>query len=422
MSNLQTFIMTLFEITAFMIMLSSFNKGKEKLLLKNIAITLLISASVTWTSNINIKFMAIFNYILLLIVLYIFYNFNLTILELVSQFCLTTVLLMIIQLFLTLFLEIINRGHLIYTFENGLILNMISLILSVIVYFILPIEELYKKYILNTDISKFLILKSIIYIVCLKLLWEYDKKFILTNVLLLILLFLVSSLINLLFFRHTVKLKEEKKTIEAHNRYTPIFENLVHDAKRKQHEFKNHLNTIYGICSVTDERLLKIKIKEYIKSLNDSLKDIDKIINANNEIVAAVIYSSLCEAKNKNIQFEYLINNEFNQVNLKEYELTEILSNLLNNAFEAVCDLNIEEKIVYAKIGTERNKNFIEVGNKGIAIKTENIESIFKRGFTTKAKTTRGYGLYNIQKIVENYKGEIQLSFENGYTIFKILF
>lgn len=420
MSNLQTFILTLFEITAFMVFLSSFNKEKDKLLLKNIAIILLISVSVTWTSNIDIKFIAVFNYVLILIVLYIFYNLKIP--ELVSQFCLTMILLMIIQLFLTLFLEIIDRGHSIYTFRNGLILNITSVIISAFMYFILPIEKIYRKYILNTDISKFLILNSIIYIVCFKLLWEYDMKFIVRNVIIFILLFLASNIINLLFFKQIVKLKEEKKTIEAHNRYTPILENIIHDAKRKQHDFKNHLNTIYGFCSVTDESLLKIKIQEYIKSLNNSLEDVDKTININNQIVAAVIYSKLCESKNKNIQFKYSIDNKLNDFNLKEYELTEILSNLLNNAFEAVYDLNIDEKAVYVNIGIERNKNFIEVGNKGVTIKTENIGSIFKRGFTTKAKTTRGYGLYNIQKIVENYQGEIQLSFENGYTIFKILF
>jgi two-component system sensor histidine kinase AgrC len=210
--------------------------------------------------------------------------------------------------------------------------------------------------------------------------------------------------------------------VELNREYYPIFDNILHDVRRKQHEFKNHLNAIYGICYLTDTDVLKNELKKYIKFLNYTLKDIDDIININNKVLAAVIYSKLCEAKNKQIKFSYTINIDINNFIINEYELVEVLSNLLNNAFEAVNDLSKNEKIVYLKLDKEQKYYFIEIGNKGLKIDPNNINKIFKKGFSTKNKNIRGYGLYNVKTIVESYGGHIQVSLENGYTIFKILF
>ncbi|NMM61772.1 GHKL domain-containing protein [Clostridium sp. P21] len=49
------------------------------------------------------------------------------------------------------------------------------------------------------------------------------------------------------------------------------------------------------------------------------------------------------------------------------------------------------------------------------------ISSILKKGFSTKGEN-RGYGLYNVKKIVKNSGGKLQLFFENDQIIFKILF
>jgi two-component system sensor histidine kinase AgrC len=106
---------------------------------------------------------------------------------------------------------------------------------------------------------------------------------------------------------------------------------------------------------------------------------------------------------------------------LNDYEISDILNNLLDNAFEAVIN-SANDKVVILNILTEGNINILEVRNAGITLKPDNIENIFERGFSTKKGENRGYGLYNVKKIAEKNGSDVQLFFEDNYTVFKILF
>ncbi len=161
-------------------------------------------------------------------------------------------------------------------------------------------------------------------------------------------------------------------------------------------------------------------MKEYIYTLNCSTKSLDDILYINDPIVGAIIYNKLCKAKKNNIKFLYFVNTDLKELRFKSYELSEILNNLLDNAFEAV-ENSINKKVIL-NITFENNNNILEIKNEGIPINITNISKIFKRGFSTKKGNNRGYGLYNVKKIVEQNGADIQLFFEDNYTIFRILF
>ncbi|WP_315080676.1 ATP-binding protein [uncultured Clostridium sp.] len=204
------------------------------------------------------------------------------------------------------------------------------------------------------------------------------------------------------------------------NTYNPVILNIIEEIKSKQHDFKNHLNTINGITDTIDKENLKKYLKEYIQSLNYSNKSLEDILYINDPIIGAIIYNKLSKAKKNNIKFSYFINNDLKELKLKSYELSEILTNLLDNAFEAV--ENRTNKKVILNITYEDNENILEIKNQGIPTNLSNISKIFERGFSTKEGNNRGYGLYNVKKIVEQRGGNIQLFFEDNYTIFRILF
>ena len=146
---------------------------------------------------------------------------------------------------------------------------------------------------------------------------------------------------------------------------------------------------------------------------------IEDIIYIDNPILRAIIYSKSSEANSKNIKFLYSVNNLFNNIGVKDYEISEILGNLIDNAFEAV-ESQEGEKLVSIKIYLEDESNIIEIINSGITLKSENIKRIFEKGYSTKHGSNRGYGLYNVKKIVERTGGKVQLSIEEGFTIFKL--
>lgn len=416
MNLFKIFILSALELSSLIIVWSLFNKKRSKLILKNIIIIIISSLIILVTDYINIEFSNIINYIIIIMLIYFLYKKRLY--DVILEFDITIIILFIVQIFFTIALLIINRGFNFYSFKNGLIVNIILLLVSILMYYLLPLDKFYKRYILNNYKIKTLTLNLTIWIIGFKLLWDYNIKFFIHNMLIYMVFILFFILLGYILYIQNIELNKRKKMIELNNKYYPIFNNILNEIKREQHEFKNHLNAIYGLCYSTNKDLLEDEIKKYINGLNYSLKDIDKIINIDNKILAAVIYSKLCESETKQIEFLYSIETNINDFAINNYELVEVLSNLLNNAFEAIDNLN--EKIVYLKISKETEHNVIEVRNNHITIDTKDINKIFKKGFSTKNKKFRGYGLYNVKKILESYDGYIQVSIENGYTVFKI--
>ena len=145
----------------------------------------------------------------------------------------------------------------------------------------------------------------------------------------------------------------------------------------------------------------------------------EKVLQIDNTVVTAIIYNKINEAAKDNIEFKYIIQGEA-KLPFKDHELSEVLNNLLDNAFDAVLSSKSDLKKVFLSIGYLEEDCIIEIGNTGGRIEFNDIGKIFNAGYTTKKGENRGYGLYNVKKIVEFYGGRIQLSFENDYTIFSI--
>lgn len=253
-----------------------------------------------------------------------------------------------------------------------------------------------------------------------RLIWQYDRFFIVNNLILTMFTLVVILTLNLFLYHYIVKITEEKKVLEVQNKYNPILGDIIEETRRRQHDFKNYLNTINGIVEVYEEKELKIELKKYIKSLGALNKNIEDITYINNVIIKCLIYSKLCESERNDIEFSFKVRNEVIEQHLNDYEISDILGNLLNNAFEAV--QHREDRRVILNIFTEGEESIVEVRNAGRTIAPENIEKIFKKGFSTKANKGRGYGLYNIKKIAEQNNGKVQLFFEEDYTVFRVLF
>jgi two-component system, LytTR family, sensor histidine kinase AgrC len=153
--------------------------------------------------------------------------------------------------------------------------------------------------------------------------------------------------------------------------------------------------------------------------LNNFIQDIEKVAYIDNIILRFIIYIKLREAKTRRIKFSYNVSNELSDWKIQDYELSEVITNMLNNAFEAVMDK--ERKIVILDIYKDGEKNVIEVKNTIDSIDNSVLRNMFKRGFSTKKGKDRGYGLYNTKKIVESNEGRIQLSLEDNVICFRIL-
>ncbi|MBK5241451.1 GHKL domain-containing protein [Clostridium sp.] len=274
---------------------------------------------------------------------------------------------------------------------------------------------------LESKILYYFVINLGLYILFCEFIWGYNKNIILNNILVYIFVILLILSLNIFLYYYIVKISEDKKVAELQNKYNPILTDIVEDIRRKQHDFKNHLNTINAIVEIASEKEVKHELKKYIMSLKFSNNTIEDIVYIDNIIIKAIIYNKLSEAERLNIKLLFKVTNNSLENSLKDYEISDILNNLLDNALEAVKNSR-SDKVVKLNICVEGSNNIVEVRNSGKTIKPDKIGNIFERGFSTKEGKNRGYGLYNIKKIAEKNGTDVQLFFEDDYTVFKIIF
>ena len=189
--------------------------------------------------------------------------------------------------------------------------------------------------------------------------------------------------------------------------------------KANEHEYKNHLNTIWSIAQVTNQEEIKEKLQEYISNIVDDTEEFSMLLNVENTIIKAVLYNKGQRAEKLGVKYTYNVKSNLKNISLDNSELTVILSNLLNNAIEATSMIKKKELEVFID---EDNKYYsINVKNRTEGVKLSDLSNIFKMGYSTKGEG-RGYGLYNVKNIVDKYKGKIQISLDDDIVDIKILF
>lgn len=201
--------------------------------------------------------------------------------------------------------------------------------------------------------------------------------------------------------KHKMKTKEMEAELRLHKLYEESFQNLIDDIRARQHEFDNHINTIYSQHYLyhTYEDLVEAQNK-YCKGI-EKCNNYNKLLSHGNPIVLGFLYSKFSEAEKNGINLEYKIKIGELKCNVPIYKIIELLGNLLNNAMEALQkepDLN-HMKVVMIE---QEYEIAIDICNECKNISYEKIQNFFKKGYSDKG-INRGYGLYNVKKICDEY-------------------
>ncbi len=421
MHGLSLFILTTMELTAFLILWSTFSiKPGYRNILKLAGTAISISFITTATDYYRVEYSGIINYILAFLILQ--FLFRRPFKRAAAYYMISVALCLCTQIFIVFTLG--NIGWISFDIQNfGDIFKINLLLISAngIAVFLLPVKKLQRYLDRESDTASFVVINAALYAIILKTAWDFNKGFLWGRFFSLISISVLLILSNLIFLKYSVKISEQKKIIETYNKYSPIIINLIEEARRKQHDFKNHLNTIYGIAQMAADNELRSSITQYVRSLNYDLLELELLIQINNKVLSGIIYSKACYAKELGIDFRYSIKSDLSDSSLEDYKLSEILNNLLDNAFEAAS--NSDNRIVMLLIEENEENHIIEVKNSGEFIRPEFISKIFDKGFSTKGTDGHGYGLYNVKKHVESVKGQIQLLYDDdGYIVFRILF
>lgn len=414
----ETFILSCMEICCLFILWDRIDdRFKGKYLYIFISTIFLALLSVI-TINHNINF--IFIYLAILVVTKIMFKVPFS--SIFFSFIISFMIIIGVQMsgtyIFTLFYKSLN-----YSFPVGLIINMVTIIICMIIRNTNVLEKIRNRVNKFNNIFVIVLFNIVFVAVAFLYVWENNKDIVWNYSFVWLFAVACWTIINFYILFQTIKIKEQEEKLYIHERYVPFLTELVEEARRKQHDYANHLNAIYGLTELDDSNLCKKEIRKYLKGLIRDFKTLDKILAIRESVLSAIIYSKRALAESQNISFKLEIINQIPHYPVEDYELVEILGNLLDNAIEAI-NLNNTEfaKEVILTLGEEEEKKVIEVKNSGEPFELKNIETLFEKGFSTKKGKHRGYGLYNVKKVVNKYNGTIELSLADNYTIFRVLF
>lgn len=275
---------------------------------------------------------------------------------------------------------------------------------------------------INSGILLYFILTCSLYAIAFKIIWNYDNTIILNNLFITSVILSVLVISQILAYLYVVKITKEKEALKVSSEYNEVIDEIVQEIKQRQHDFVNYKNTIKGIIEVVDEKDVKVAINNYIKAEDMYDNRINELIYIDNVVIRSIIYRNICRAKENNVNFEYKIENNVLDNIFSYHEISNLLNNLINNSFDEVLKDECDKKNIEVKIVNKDNTSYLIIKNQIANTNDINLNEMFTRGYSTKSTGTRGYGLYNIQQIVNLHKGYIKMNVECGEIIFNIYF
>ena len=98
---------------------------------------------------------------------------------------------------------------------------------------------------------------------------------------------------------------------------------------------------------------------------------------------------------------------------IMDIEFSRIVSNIINNAFEAK---NTKNHTINISARYAVDKFILKISDNGIGLKLKDSSSLFQVGYSTKGNN-RGYGLSHAKNIIDQNGGKIEISGASGFEI-----
>lgn len=218
------------------------------------------------------------------------------------------------------------------------------------------------------------------------------------------LLFICVFTIGLLSFnlgKYKIQAKEIETELKMHTLYADSFQSLVDNIRLRQHEFDNHINTIYSqhfIYNTFDD--LVAAQRNYCQIITKENR-FNRLLAIENPIVIGFLYGKFIEADKLGIDVSYKISVKGMKLNVPTYKLVEILGDLINNAIEEL-KRAANSRRLYVAMEEKDGDIKIEVRNESEFIDYNELEKFFTKGYSRKGNN-RGLGLYNIKNICDDY-------------------
>lgn len=207
--------------------------------------------------------------------------------------------------------------------------------------------------------------------------------------------------------KNQMKLMEELRQKEI-NQYK-ISKETIDMINIKCHDFRHQIRA-FGVSQNIDSKT--------IEELNKLIQVYDSSYHTSNEALNVILREKTLLCYNKGIRFTCIVDGDA-ILFMEDEDIYSLFGNIIDNAIEAVGELESEEKIISLKIKKVGNMISISAKNgyKG-KIEMKNNLPMSKK----KNNAYHGFGMKSIQMVCEKYKGNMKVNIDNNMFTLTLLF
>lgn len=209
-----------------------------------------------------------------------------------------------------------------------------------------------------------------------------------------------------------ILLGKESKYI-TQTAYLQTMNELYTATRAESHDRINHMQTLYGFVQLGDME----ETRAYLEELIGEITVTRNYMATGHPALSALFYIKSGLASSRGIQLDIIAKTRVENLDIPPHELSRILGNLINNAFDSVETLPRDDRKVFIEVAKNDKKYRFRIGNCG-NLTPEAQKMIFTPGYSTKQGEHRGLGLYIVRQLVEKYRGQVEVDSREGLVTF----
>ncbi|MBR2953193.1 MAG: GHKL domain-containing protein [Clostridia bacterium] len=204
------------------------------------------------------------------------------------------------------------------------------------------------------------------------------------------------------------ELKAYQQEQETNNTYFELLEHQNDELQLFVHDTKKHYRALYDLSNEPE------KLQKYIEGIVDDLEKTNQIGKTSNKLLDLILskYDYICEKNH--ITFEKNIHKSDVSF-MADNDLTSILNNMLDNAFESAVKSN--RKIIIMGINKLGNMLVFDITN------SSDTPPLVKNGkliSTKKSVGLHGYGFKSICRTAKKYNGDVEWEYNQNAKEFTV--
>ena len=204
------------------------------------------------------------------------------------------------------------------------------------------------------------------------------------EILLLISGYLLTIILVVIICISKIKRKQAEKDLQLYKDYATSFSGLIEQMRMRQHEFDNHIHTIYSqhVVYQTYDELVKAQ-KEYCDLVTGHNKYQKLLCNGNSAMIG-FLYGKFVQIEKMGIPIEYHVNIQQLSGYIPLHIYVEIMGNLINNAVEYYLQKEILAPIKVWLIESEE-KICMKTASRIADERDLDLDLFFQKGYTADA-------------------------------------